>query len=69
MERVLTQKSIEKIGEQITVKGWVASRRDHGGLIFIDLRDHTGIVQLTIQPEAAEAFATAQDVRDEFVIR
>lgn len=68
MERVFAQKSTEKIGEKITVKGWVASRRDHGGLIFIDLRDHTGIVQLTIQPEAVEAFAIAQDLRDEFVI-
>jgi len=46
----------------------VQSRRDHGGLIFIDIRDHQGITQLVIQPETAEAFATAEQLRDEFVI-
>ena len=53
----------------ITVAGWVHSRRDHGGLIFIDLRDHTGLVQLVINPEQAEAFRLAESLRDEFVIR
>ena len=53
----------------ITVAGWVHSRRDHGGLIFIDLRDHTGLVQLVITPEQAEAFRLAESLRDEFVIR
>ncbi len=48
--------------------GWVQSRRDHGGLIFIDLRDHTGLLQLVINPETAEAFKTAGELRDEFVI-
>jgi aspartyl-tRNA synthetase len=48
--------------------GWVQSRRDHGGLIFIDLRDHTGLLQLVINPETAEAFKTAEELRDEFVI-
>ncbi len=68
MERVYTTDAIEMLDQQITVKGWVNSRRDHGGLIFIDLRDHKGIIQLTINPEAAEAFKTAGDLRDEFVI-
>ncbi len=54
--------------ETVTVKGWVNSRRDHGGLIFIDLRDHTGIVQLVIQPETESAFTIAEQLRDEFVI-
>ena len=58
-----------KVGEMITVAGWVHSRRDHGGLIFIDLRDHTGLVQLVINPEQAEAFHLAESLRDEFVIR
>ena len=58
-----------KVGEMITVAGWVHSRRDHGGLIFIDLRDHTGLVQLVINPEQAEAFRLAESLRDEFVIR
>ena len=58
-----------KVGEMITVAGWVHSRRDHGGLIFIDLRDHTGLVQLVINPEQVEAFRLAESLRDEFVIR
>jgi aspartyl-tRNA synthetase len=48
--------------------GWVNSRRDHGGLIFIDLRDHTGVVQLAIRPEQGTAFKLAEQLRDEFVI-
>ncbi len=56
-------------GQQISVSGWVNSRRDHGGLIFIDLRDHTGIVQLVINPETPDAFACAEELRDEFVVR
>ena len=68
MERTLSTDAAASIGKTITVKGWVGSRRDHGGLIFIDIRDHKGILQLTIQPEAKEAFTTAQDLRDEFVI-
>src|SRR2546421_5244653 len=59
----------EQVGERITVAGWVARRRDHGGLIFIDLRDHTGIVQLVVNPERApEAAKTAHDIRSEFVV-
>jgi len=54
--------------EAVTVSGWVHTRRDHGGLIFIDLRDHTGIVQLVVQPENTEAFSLAEQVRDEYVI-
>lgn len=58
-----------KIGEKVELAGWVNSRRDHGGLIFIDLRDHTGVIQLVITPEVKDAFATAESLRDEFVIR
>jgi aspartyl-tRNA synthetase len=58
------------VGERHTLAGWVARRRDHGGLIFIDLRDHTGIVQLVVNPEhAPEAAATAHEVRNEFVLQ
>ena len=66
--RILAKNSIDKIGEKITVKGWVNSRRDHGGLIFIDLRDHSGLLQLVISPEFAESFELAEKCRDEFVI-
>ncbi|MCA9332012.1 aspartate--tRNA ligase [Candidatus Saccharibacteria bacterium] len=68
MERTLSTETKSKISEAITLKGWVNSRRDHGGLIFIDLRDHTGVTQLVFQPEFTEAFATAEQLRDEFVI-
>ena len=67
--RILAAKTSDEVGKSITVAGWVHSRRDHGGLIFIDLRDHTGLVQLVINPEQAEAFRLAESLRDEFVIR
>lgn len=57
-----------KIGKTVQLSGWVNSRRDHGGLIFIDLRDHTSIIQLVITPEIADAFKTAEALRDEYVI-
>lgn len=66
--RTLAKDATEKQGEIITLSGWVDTRRDHGGLIFIDLRDHTGLVQLVVQPEAKEAFQLAEHLRDEFVI-
>ncbi len=69
MQRTLAHKTPEKVGETISLSGWVNSRRDHGGVIFIDLRDHTGIVQLAVHPENAEAFSAADKCRDEFVIR
>ena len=68
-KRVLAVNTPDEVGKNITVAGWVHSRRDHGGLIFIDLRDHTGLVQLVINPERLEAFRLAESLRDEFVIR
>jgi aspartyl-tRNA synthetase len=60
----------DHIGKRITVAGWVDTRRDHGHLIFIDLRDHTGKLQLVINPErAAEAQLEAHDIRNEFVLQ
>jgi len=57
-----------QLGNTVTVSGWVNSRRDHGGLIFIDLRDHKGIIQLVITPDTKDAFTLAESLRDEFVI-
>ena len=60
----------EHIGQEMTLKGWVGRRRDLGGLIFIDLRDREGIMQLVINPEkvSAEVMTTAESLRSEFVI-
>ncbi len=69
MERTLAADTPNQVGREVTVAGWVGSARDHGGLIFIDLRDHTGLVQLTIHPENQEPFKVAETLRDEFVIR
>ncbi|MBQ3271108.1 aspartate--tRNA ligase [Candidatus Saccharibacteria bacterium] len=66
--RILSTDLKSKLGEVVTVSGWVNSRRDHGGLIFIDLRDHKGIIQLVITPDTKEAFALAESLRDEYVI-
>ncbi|HEV2712442.1 MAG TPA: aspartate--tRNA ligase [Gaiellaceae bacterium] len=61
---------VELVGDRVTLAGWAARRRDHGGLIFVDLRDHTGIAQLVINPERSpDAAETAHDVRNEFVLR
>lgn len=58
-----------KIGETVTVAGWVNSRRDHGGIIFIDLRDKSGLVQLVADPsDSKDALVIAETVRDEFVL-
>ncbi|HPR09605.1 MAG TPA: aspartate--tRNA ligase [Candidatus Saccharibacteria bacterium] len=67
--RTLAIDSPQQVGKTISACGWVHSRRDHGGLVFIDLRDHTGLLQLVIHPEAAEAFKIADELRDEFVAR
>ena len=57
------------IGETVTVAGWVNSRRDHGGIIFIDLRDKSGLVQLVADPtDSKDALTVAETVRDEFVL-
>lgn len=66
--RILSGELKTKLNQTVTVAGWVNSRRDHGGLIFIDLRDHQGIIQLVITPENKQAFTLAESLRDEYVI-
>lgn len=68
-KRITSSKTPQLIDQTVTVAGWVHSRRDHGGLIFIDVRDHEGLVQLVINPEDSALFTVAESLRDEFVIR
>jgi aspartyl-tRNA synthetase len=64
------QVSAAHVGERLTLSGWAARRRDHGGLVFVDLRDHTGLCQIVVNPERAAAAApVAHEVRNEFVLR
>ncbi|MFQ5483501.1 MAG: amino acid--tRNA ligase-related protein, partial [Nitrospinaceae bacterium] len=58
-----------RIGEEVVMCGWVNTRRDHGGVVFVDLRDHTGLVQVVFKPEVdPSAHRTADGLRNEFVI-
>jgi len=58
-----------QLGTTVTLFGWVHRRRDHGGVIFIDLRDREGLVQVVCDPDRADTFATAEKLRNEFVVR
>ena len=69
MKRTFNIQAAQLAGEKISVSGWVHSRRDHGGLIFVDLRDHTGLLQLVFNSDDPEMFSLAEELRDEFVIR
>jgi len=68
MNRTLINKTPELVGQTVRLSGWVNVRRDHGKLIFIDLRDRTGIIQMVVIPDKAEAYATSKEVRSEFVV-
>jgi aspartyl-tRNA synthetase len=57
------------VGQSVSVAGWVHRRRDHGGVIFVDLRDREGLVQIVFDPARAEVFAIAEKLRSEFVVR
>ena len=60
----------EHVGRRLKLAGWVARRRDHGGLVFVDLRDRSGICQLVVNPERApEAAEVAHGIRNEFVLQ
>jgi len=70
MQRTLAAETGSKEGQEVLVKGWVHSRRDHGNLIFIDLRDHTGLVQVTVNKDlsGSEVLSVAEKIRDEWVL-
>ena len=65
-----TELSLDNVNEEVIVTGWVQKRRDHGGVIFIDLRDRSGLVQVTVNPELCDAdvFAKAEHIRSEYVL-
>src|SRR5580692_7146853 len=56
-------------GQVVTVAGWAHRRRDHGGVIFVDLRDREGLLQIVFDPDKADTFAAAERVRNEFVLK
>ncbi|QJQ96669.1 MULTISPECIES: aspartate--tRNA ligase [Halomonadaceae] len=58
-----------QVDEQVTLCGWVHRRRDHGGVIFLDMRDRDGVAQVVVDPDTQEAFATADRARNEYVLR
>ncbi len=58
-----------QIGQEVDLCGWVHRRRDHGGVIFIDLRDREGLVQVVYDPDRPEIFSLAEQVRNEYVLR
>jgi len=59
----------ENLDHEVTLCGWVNRRRDHGGVIFIDLRDRTGLVQVVFDPDRAEIFQLAEQIRNEYVLQ
>jgi aspartyl-tRNA synthetase len=63
------QVAIDRLDQTVTLFGWVQRRRDHGGVIFIDLRDREGLAQIVCDPDRAETFATAEKIRNEFCVR
>jgi aspartyl-tRNA synthetase len=61
--------SKQYLDQTVTLFGWVHRRRDHGGVIFIDLRDRAGLAQIVVDPDNEKAFAIAEDIRNEFCVR
>ncbi len=68
MKRILISKTRKLIGEKVKLAGWVSARRDHGKLIFIDLRDRSGIIQTVVIPDKEEAYEAAKKIRHEYAI-
>ena len=68
MERILSNQAPSHEGQRIKIAGWVAARRDHGKLVFLDVRDRAGIVQVVCTPKHEEAYKVAERVRPEWVL-
>ena len=68
MKRTLISSTPNLIGQKVKLSGWVNVRRDHGKLIFIDLRDRTGVIQMVVIPDKVEAYQISKDVRNEYVV-
>ncbi len=68
MKRILIEETPEFLGRTVRLSGWVNVRRDHGKLIFIDLRDRSGMIQMVIIPDKEDAYKQAKEIRQEFVI-
>ncbi|MFZ1626664.1 MAG: OB-fold nucleic acid binding domain-containing protein, partial [Candidatus Moraniibacteriota bacterium] len=68
-ERTLISDAVGKVGETISLSGWITVRRDHGKLVFFELRDRSGYVQLVVTPEKSEVIEAAKDVRAEYAVR
>ncbi|MEK7480010.1 MAG: OB-fold nucleic acid binding domain-containing protein, partial [Patescibacteria group bacterium] len=68
MERTLNKDLPPHVGQTVGIAGWVDVRRDHGKLIFLDIRDRSGIVQVVVTPKAAEALETAKELRAQWVV-
>ncbi len=69
MQRTLIKDTVNKVGEEVLIQGWIDIRRDHGKLIFLDLRDRSGKIQAVVIPSSSpEAHASAQELRPEFVV-
>jgi aspartyl-tRNA synthetase len=61
--------NVDHIGQTVVLCGWVHRRRDHGGVVFLDIRDRDGIAQVVVDPDTAESFARAEQVRSEYVVK
>ncbi len=68
MKRILIKDLPQKIGQKVTIAGWVNSRRDHGKIIFMDIRDRSGLIQTVVIPDQEEAYEKAKKIKNEFVV-
>src|SRR6185503_11893380 len=69
MTRTLIKDTTDKVGQEVLIKGWVNIRRDHGKLIFLDVRDLSGLIQVVVNPKVSEeAHKVASELRNEFVV-